>query len=103
MDLVRLERFAVENGNDYDQVVAVLKTMEDWDGKDRRPMVVIGKTAKGYWPAAMNGKIPRRGNNSWASEPSLRVQDELRVLHRAGAERSKSATASRSRAFAMAR
>ena len=34
--------------------------MEDWDGKDRRPMVVIGKTTKGYWPAAMNGKIPGR-------------------------------------------
>jgi transketolase len=53
--------FAVENGNDYDQVMAALKTMEDWDGKDRRPIVVIGKTAKGYWPAAMNGQIPEAG------------------------------------------
>ena len=32
--------FAVDNGNDYDQVVTALKTMEDWDGKDRRPIVV---------------------------------------------------------------
>ena len=32
----------VENGNDYDQVVSALKTMEDWDGKDRRPIVVVG-------------------------------------------------------------
>src|SRR5579862_5015909 len=53
--------FAVDNGNDYDQVVAALKTMEDWDGKDRRPIVVVGKTAKGYWPAAMNGQIPEAG------------------------------------------
>ena len=30
--------FVVEDGNDYDQVVAVLKTMEDWDPADRRPM-----------------------------------------------------------------
>jgi transketolase len=53
--------FAVDNGNDYDQVVAALKTMEDWDGSDRRPIVLIGKTAKGYWPAAMNGQIPEAG------------------------------------------
>jgi transketolase len=53
--------FATEGGNDYDQVVAALKTMEHWDGKDRRPMVLIGKTDKGYWPAAMGGKIPEAG------------------------------------------
>jgi transketolase len=53
--------FAIDNGNDYDQVVSVLKTMEDWDGTDRRPIVVVGKTAKGYWPAAMNGQIPEAG------------------------------------------
>ncbi|HEY2843905.1 MAG TPA: hypothetical protein VGJ09_09650, partial [Bryobacteraceae bacterium] len=49
---------AVENGNDYDQVVAALQTMEEWDGNDRRPIVVVGKTAKGYWPAAAGGKLP---------------------------------------------
>jgi transketolase len=53
--------FAVEDGNDYDQVVAALKTMEDWDPKDRRPMVLIGKTVKGYWPAARGGAIPDHG------------------------------------------
>ena len=53
--------FATDGGNDYDQVVAALKTMEHWDGKDRRPMVLIGKTDKGYWPAAMGGKIPEAG------------------------------------------
>jgi len=45
------------NGHDYDQIVHALKTMEDWDPSDRRPMIVIGKTIKGYWPAAHGGKI----------------------------------------------
>jgi transketolase len=49
--------FALENGNDYDQIVSVLKTMDDWDPKDRRPMIVIGKTTKGYWPCVSDGKI----------------------------------------------
>jgi transketolase len=45
------------NGHDYDQIVNALKTMEDWDPADRRPMMVIGKTIKGYWPTAKNGKV----------------------------------------------
>src|SRR5215510_1169245 len=49
--------FALPDGNDYDQIVNVLKTMETWDPADRRPMIVIGKTTKGYWPGAVNGKI----------------------------------------------
>ena len=51
-----------EHGNDYDQVAAALKTMEDWDPADRRPMVLIGKTTKGYWPGAVDGKIPGFGD-----------------------------------------
>jgi transketolase len=47
----------VANGNDYGQVLAVLKTLEEWDPADRRPMAVIGKTVKGYWPAAVGGQI----------------------------------------------
>ena len=39
-----------------------LKTMEDWDPTDRRPMIVIGTTTKGYWPGAVNGKIPGAGD-----------------------------------------
>ena len=54
--------FTLENGNDYDQVVGALKTMEEWDPADRRPMIVIGKTIKGYWPGAMQGTIPGFGN-----------------------------------------
>jgi len=53
--------FPMEDGNDYDQIIAALQTMEEWDGADRRPMVVIGKTTKGYWPAAIEGKIPEYG------------------------------------------
>jgi transketolase len=54
--------FTIDNGNDYDQVVTALKTMEEWDPKDRRPMVMIGKTVKGYWPAAAGGRIPGFGD-----------------------------------------
>ncbi len=54
--------FVIEDGNDYDQILAVLKTMEDWDANDRRPMVVIGNTVKGYWPSALHGRIEGYGD-----------------------------------------
>src|SRR6266849_9458205 len=47
--------FTIEDGNDYGQVVAALKTMEEWDPQDRRPMILIGKKTKGYWPHAVGG------------------------------------------------
>jgi transketolase len=47
----------VEDGNNYDQVVAALKKMDDWDPKDRRPMVLLGKTVKGYWPKVESGMV----------------------------------------------
>lgn len=50
--------FSLEDGNDYDEVVAGLKLMEDWDPEDDRPMIMIGKTLKGWWPEATNGKLP---------------------------------------------
>ena len=53
--------FVIDNGNDYAQVVTALKSMEDWDPADRRPMVLIGRTVKGYWPAAADGQIPGYG------------------------------------------
>jgi transketolase len=46
----------VDNATDYDQVVAALKMMEDWDESDRRPMIVIGHTVKGFWPGAPDGE-----------------------------------------------
>jgi transketolase len=54
--------FSLPDGHDYEQIVGALKTMEDWDPADRRPMIVIGRTIKGYWPGAVNGKIPGAGD-----------------------------------------
>ena len=61
----------LDDGNDYDQVVAAFKTMEEWDHEDDRPMIVVGKTVKGWWPAAQNGHIPGYGEQvvSYQSHP----------------------------------
>jgi transketolase len=63
--------FSIPDGHDYEQILGALKTMEDWDPKDRRPMILFGKTTKGYWPAATNGKIPGLGDQivGYASHP----------------------------------
>ena len=61
--------FTLPNGNDYSQVISALKTMEDWDDHDRRPIIVIGKTTKGYWPGAVDGKLPG-GDDQLVSYPS---------------------------------
>jgi transketolase len=63
--------FALDDGNDYDQILAALQTMESWDPEDRRPMIVIGKTVKGYWPSAVNGMLPGYGEQvvSYPSHP----------------------------------
>jgi transketolase len=71
--------FTMEDGNDYGEVVAVLKAMEEWDPADRRPMIAIGKTIKGYWPAAIRGEIPNYGPQvvGYASHPySLKMNSE---------------------------
>ena len=62
---------SIDDGNDYDQVIAALKTMEDWDPNDHRPMIMIGNTIKGWWPASDNGKIPGYGDQiiSYHSHP----------------------------------
>ena len=49
--------FEVANGNDFGQIAAVLQKMEQWDAADRRPMIVIGKTTKGYWPVAVAKQV----------------------------------------------
>ncbi len=61
----------LDDGNDYDQVAAALKTMEDWDHEDDRPMIVVGKTVKGWWPGAVDGKVPGFGDQivSYHSHP----------------------------------
>jgi transketolase len=74
--------FALEEGNDYGQIVATLKSMEDWDPTDRRPMIVIGKTTKGYWPGAVGGKIPGYGDQvvSYKSHPyAMKMNSEYFV------------------------
>jgi len=62
---------SIPDGHDYGQILGVMKTMEDWDPSDRRPMVMFGKTTKGYWPAAVSGKIPGAGDQivGYASHP----------------------------------
>src|SRR3954464_9415641 len=49
--------FDVADGHDYGQILEVLQKMEQWDADDRRPMIVIGKTTKGYWPAVVKDQI----------------------------------------------
>ena len=71
--------FTLANGNDYGQVAAMLKAMDAVDPQDRRPIAAIGKTIKGYWPAAADGKIPGYGDQlvSYASHPyALKMNSE---------------------------
>jgi len=49
--------FQIKDGASYEQLLAVFKKMEEWPMEDRRPMVVIAHTIKGWWPAAEDGKI----------------------------------------------
>ena len=59
------------DGNSYDEVLAAMRAMERWDPDDRRPMIVVGRTTKGWWPAAINGTIPGYGEQlvSYHSHP----------------------------------
>ncbi|MDE0025370.1 MAG: hypothetical protein OXP69_13255 [Spirochaetaceae bacterium] len=59
------------DGNSYDEVLAAMRAMEQWDPDDRRPMIVVGRTTKGWWPAAANGTIPGFGEQlvSYHSHP----------------------------------
>ena len=50
------------HGNDYTSILSALKAMDASDPSDRRPMVLIGQTTKGYWPGAVDGKIPGFGD-----------------------------------------
>jgi transketolase len=63
--------FTMDNGHNYGEIVAVLKAMQESDPADRRPMIAIGKTIKGYWPAAIRGEIPNYGPQvvGYASHP----------------------------------
>ncbi len=74
--------FTLANGNDYNEVAAALKAMDAVDPADRRPIVTIGKTIKGYWPSASNGELPGFGKQlvSFASHPyALKMNSEYFV------------------------
>ena len=47
----------VTNGNDFDDVFGALKLMEEWPADDRRPMIMVGPTVKGWWPTAEGGRL----------------------------------------------
>lgn len=47
----------IDNGNDYASVIGALAAMEQSDPADRRPIAMIGKTTKGYWPATADGRL----------------------------------------------
>ena len=56
--------------------------MDEVDPCDRRPIVAIGTTVKGYWPAAVDGKIPGYGDQlvSYPSHPyALKMNSEYFV------------------------
>ena len=63
--------FTLADGNSYDEILAAFHAMEQWDPADRRPMIVVGRTTKGWWPAAANGTIPGFGEQliSYHSHP----------------------------------
>ena len=63
--------FTMDDGHDYGQIIRTLEAMESWDPADRRPMIAIGTTTKGYWPGAVDGKIPGAGDQvvSYQSHP----------------------------------
>jgi transketolase len=63
--------FEVEDGGDYRQLVAAYKAMEESDPSDRRPIILIARTVKGYWPRAVVGTIPGYGKQlvSYQSHP----------------------------------
>ena len=85
MDVLWLERLRLDDGGDYGQIVGASRRWKIGIRRDRRPMIAIAKTTKGYWPAAMNGKLTRHGQaDRELSEPSLCHEDELGLFRRAG-------------------
>eukprot|EP01087_Luapelamoeba_hula_P011908 TRINITY_DN3300_c0_g1_i1.p1 TRINITY_DN3300_c0_g1~~TRINITY_DN3300_c0_g1_i1.p1 ORF type:complete len:869 (-),score=151.33 TRINITY_DN3300_c0_g1_i1:25-2589(-) len=49
--------FEVKHGESYEELHAVFKAMEDWPAEDKRPMVVIAHTLKGWWPTGLDGRV----------------------------------------------
>jgi len=49
--------FHLADGASYHDLIVVFQQMENWPADDRRPMVLIADTIKGWWPAAADGKV----------------------------------------------
>ena len=81
----------IDDGHDYGQIAAALSAMESSDPADRRPMILIAHTTKGWWPAAVDGEIPGYGAQivDHASHPYAFPQngDYFRALARTFEER----------------
>ncbi len=54
---------------------------------DRRPMIVVGPTLKGWWPTAHDGQLPGFGDQlRRLPQPPLRPEDEQPLLRGPGRE-----------------
>lgn len=62
---------SIGDGNAFDGIFGALAAMEEWPADDRRPMIVIAPTTKGWWPAARDGEVPGYGKQvvSYPSHP----------------------------------
>jgi transketolase len=49
--------FCLDDGGNYSQVVSAMAAMEEIDASDRRPVITIARTIKGYWPTATDEKL----------------------------------------------
>ena len=52
----------------YEELTSFFKTLEEWPEDDKRPMVLIANTIKGWWPGANDGKV--EGNAQLVGFPS---------------------------------
>ncbi len=50
--------FETGDGCDVAEVLRAMREMEAWPADDRRPMILVGRTTKGWWPGAEGGMLP---------------------------------------------
>eukprot|EP01095_Lingulamoeba_sp_RSL-Kostka_P017471 TRINITY_DN907_c0_g1_i1.p1 TRINITY_DN907_c0_g1~~TRINITY_DN907_c0_g1_i1.p1 ORF type:complete len:853 (-),score=396.56 TRINITY_DN907_c0_g1_i1:49-2607(-) len=49
--------FHLKNGASYNDLLQTFRQIEEWDNNDKRPVVIVAETIKGWWPGAKDGKI----------------------------------------------
>jgi len=69
--------FEVEDGGDYGQIVEAYRVMEAVDPSDRRPIILIARTVKGYWPPPWMERFPVWQATDQLPKSSLRVENEF--------------------------